>query len=92
MDPSSDHVVDRFALPLWAHVANTFHRVEVEAVTLLGKTGDLTFRQPCAPLVNDFPAKIVDPLFRAVGSNGSISVSRVEHHAVSTFKHRVDPI
>ena len=72
-------------------MANTLNSDELEAVILLGVTGNLTIGEPRSVGIDNGPVELLDPALSAVGGDGTIGVSRVEHEVGLVSEDVVDP-
>jgi len=72
-------------------MANTLDGDEVEAVVLLDVAGHLTLGEPWTPVFLNSPVETLDPLLRAIGWNGTISVTGVLHDTGLVTEDWVDP-
>jgi len=86
-----DHLCDLLASPLRSHVANTLDREEVESLITLVVASNLAVGEPWSPLGGDWPVELLNPLLSAIGRDGSISITRVEHELDSVLEDAVDP-
>ena len=91
---STDHVSDSLASPLWSHVTNTLDSDEFEAVKLLNITRNLTVGVPWPVFLsfNDGPVERLDPALGTISSDGTISVTRVEHKFGLISENLIDPL
>jgi len=92
MNPMGDHICDRLTSPLRCHMSDTLHGDELDAIVLLDETRDLSVSVPGTPGLGDFTVELGQPLLATVGRNGTISITRVEHHGnARVLKDVVDP-
>ncbi len=91
VNPSSNHVSDWLTGPLWGHVADALDSDEVQTIVLFNVARYLTLGKPGSPLSFNWPVQHLNPLFAAIGSNCTISVTGVEQEFVLVSKNWVDP-